>query len=38
MTDLFELKAETRKDSGKASARRLRRIEDRVPAIVYGAG
>jgi len=38
MTDLFELKAETRKDSGKANARRLRRIEDRVPAIVYGAG
>jgi len=34
----FEFTAESRKDHGKSTARRLRRIEDRVPCVVYGAG
>lgn len=33
----FELTAETRSDVGKGASRRLRRIANRVPAIVYGA-
>lgn len=33
----FEFVAEVRKDRGKSMARRMRRIEDRVPAVVYGA-
>lgn len=33
----FELNAESRKDVGKGASRRLRR-EDKIPAIVYGAG
>ncbi len=31
------LNAEIREHTGKAAARRFRRLEDRVPAIVYGA-
>jgi large subunit ribosomal protein L25 len=38
MADIFELQAQTREAHGKAAARRLRRLEDRVPAVVYGAG
>lgn len=34
----FEFTAESRKDHGKSIARRLRRIEDRIPGVVYGAG
>lgn len=34
----FEFIAESRTDHGKAVARRMRRENDRVPAVVYGAG
>ena len=37
MADKFDLIAEIREDSGKGASRRLRR-EDKVPAIIYGAG
>lgn len=37
MADLFELAAVTRGDQGKAASRRLRRLEARVPGIMYGA-
>ena len=37
MADKFNLVAEIREDSGKGASRRLRR-EDKVPAIIYGAG
>ncbi len=37
MADKFDLVAEIREDSGKGASRRLRR-EDKVPAIIYGAG
>lgn len=30
------LEAETRSDTGKGASRRLRRLEDKVPAILYG--
>lgn len=36
MSTLFELEAETRTDEGKGASRRLRRLEDKIPAIVYG--
>lgn len=38
MADLFELTAEIRTQSGKAESRRLRRLAEKVPAIIYGAG
>jgi large subunit ribosomal protein L25 len=38
MADLFELSVETRQNFGKAHARRLRRLDKKVPAVVYGAG
>lgn len=38
MSVSFEFEAQTRTASGKAAARRLRSKEDRVPAILYGAG
>lgn len=38
MSISFELNAETRNDIGKAASRRLRRLEGRTPAVVYGAG
>ena len=38
MSDQFELNAEVREDLGKGASRRLRRLADQVPAIVYGAG
>ncbi|MBW5802590.1 50S ribosomal protein L25/general stress protein Ctc [Coxiella endosymbiont of Ornithodoros amblus] len=34
----FELIAELREFTGKSAARRMRRFEDKVPGIVYGAG
>jgi large subunit ribosomal protein L25 len=36
MTDLFELNAEKRTDIGKGASRRLRRLEDKIPGILYG--
>ena len=36
MSDQFELTAETREDMGKGASRRLRRLADQVPAIIYG--
>jgi len=38
MSDQFELYAEVREDLGKGASRRLRRLADQVPAIIYGAG
>ncbi|MFT4613090.1 MAG: large subunit ribosomal protein L25 [Bacteroidia bacterium] len=38
MSDQFELNAEVREDKGKGASRRLRRLADQVPAIIYGAG
>ena len=37
MSDQFELHAELREDMGKGASRRLRRLADLVPAIIYGA-
>ena len=36
MSNEFELNAEVRTDLGKGASRRLRRLNDLVPAIVYG--
>jgi large subunit ribosomal protein L25 len=36
MSDDFVLNAEERKDVGKGASRRLRRLQDLVPAIIYG--
>lgn len=36
MSNEFELNAEVRTDLGKGASRRLRRLADLVPAIVYG--
>ena len=36
MSDQFELNAEVREDKGKGSSRRLRRLDNLVPAIIYG--
>jgi large subunit ribosomal protein L25 len=33
---IFELNAEVRHDMGKGASRRLRRTQDKVPAIIYG--
>ena len=33
---IFNLTAETRQDLGKGASRRLRREQDKVPAIIYG--
>jgi large subunit ribosomal protein L25 len=38
MSDQFELNAEVREDMGKGASRRLRRLTDLVPAIIYGGG
>jgi large subunit ribosomal protein L25 len=38
MPDIFELDALARSDIGKGASRRLRRKEDSIPAIIYGAG
>lgn len=34
----FELVAEARNDMGKGASRRLRRLADKIPAVIYGAG
>ncbi len=36
MSDTYELTAETRNEMGKGASRRLRRLGNKVPAIVYG--
>ena len=36
MSDQFEIHAEVREDMGKGASRRLRRLADLVPAIIYG--
>jgi large subunit ribosomal protein L25 len=36
MSDQFELSAEVREDKGKGASRRLRRLADQIPAIIYG--
>ena len=36
MSDMFELSAELREDMGKGASRRLRRLADQIPAIIYG--
>jgi len=38
MSTVFEFEAQPRAAAGKPAARRLRAKEDRIPAIVYGAG
>lgn len=38
MSNEYELNAEIRSDVGKGASRRLRRLADKVPAILYGAG
>ena len=38
MATTFELSAKTREAFGTGASRRLRRLENRVPAILYGAG
>ena len=36
MSDAFEIDAIIREDKGKGSSRRLRRLADQIPAILYG--
>lgn len=36
MSDIYELSAEVRTQIGKGENRRLRRLENKVPAIIYG--
>ena len=36
MSDTITLTATVRTDVGKGASRRLRRLEDKVPAIIYG--
>lgn len=36
MSNEFSLTAETRSDLGKGASRRLRRLEGKVPAVLYG--
>jgi len=36
MSDTFELDAEARVDTGKGASRRLRRLANQIPAILYG--
>jgi large subunit ribosomal protein L25 len=38
MSNTFELNAAVRETNGKAHARRMRRLENQVPAVIYGAG
>jgi large subunit ribosomal protein L25 len=38
MSDQIELTAEIRTDLGRGASRRLRRLSDLVPAVLYGAG
>ena len=34
----FELNCEVRSDLGKGASRRLRRLNDSIPAVLYGGG
>ena len=36
MSGQFEVQAEMREDMGKGASRRLRRLADKIPAIIYG--
>jgi len=36
MSDAFVVNAEVRSDKGKGSSRRLRRLADKIPGIIYG--
>ncbi|MDX1802869.1 MAG: 50S ribosomal protein L25, partial [Alcanivorax sp.] len=36
MSNEFLLNAESRIDAGKGASRRLRRLQERVPGIIYG--
>ena len=36
MSNDFLLNAEARSDMGKGASRRLRRLQERVPGIIYG--
>jgi large subunit ribosomal protein L25 len=38
MSDQFEMQAEVRTEVGKGASRRLRRFDDKIPAIIYGGG
>jgi len=38
MSESFEVNVELREDLGKGASRRLRRLEDKIPGIVYGGG
>ncbi len=38
MSDSFIVNVELRDDLGKGASRRLRRLEDKIPGIVYGGG
>jgi large subunit ribosomal protein L25 len=38
MSASFTLNAQVRTDEGKGASRRLRRLESRVPAVIYGGG
>ena len=36
MSDAFIVVAEARADKGKGASRRLRRLEGKIPAVIYG--
>ena len=36
MSDAFELEAKVRTDQGKGASRRLRRLNNEIPAVIYG--
>jgi ribosomal protein L25 (general stress protein Ctc) len=36
MSESFEVQAQVRVDEGKGASRRLRRLEGKVPGVVYG--
>ena len=38
MADQLQLSVELRTDKGKGASRRLRRLADKIPAVIYGAG
>jgi len=37
MSELYELQAEIRENLGKGHTRRMRRLGDKIPAVIYGA-
>jgi large subunit ribosomal protein L25 len=37
MSNVYQLDAEVRSDMGRGASRRLRRLAEKVPAIMYGA-